>query len=581
MLRNRRTMHLHAGLAGRVFFLLFGAGNAYGDEPVGARQRVGVHHGQRWRCTARCSPTTSRRRDGRRSSGPLGWSRQLRLTPLHPAAYIADQGDRRAGAGRARGRRRQRGRRCSRASRRCRLHVWIGRGAGRLGRRRWSSRRSASSSATCAGRERHADPRPGAGAAGLRSAACSSRSTSSATPCSTIAYWTPMYGVAELARAPLTHELPLVRRRQRRRSGSLVFVAGAALADRARTPPGSEPATTRDAVTRRSDAGDAPEPGGWTCRDGRPGRLRRARSPRSGCSSWSSPLQAGVERQRDTVARRGRHGRDARVRARSYMLVFAVRPARRARSGGAACHAGAGAWRARRPRSRWRCVMAPALGEAGIGCRGLRRGRRRDVPAAAGGAAGRRGSSPWPPRCSAARRARAGSRDDGLAFAICSRPLAIVGHQPADAAATSTCSGPARRTPGSPSQSERNRFARDLHDILGHSLTVITVKAELAGRLLDVDPARARAELADLERLARDALADVRARRRGLPRADPARRAGPRPRRRWRRRRSRPTCPTATDEVPARPARAVRVDGARGRHQRDPAQRRPPVHACG
>jgi len=57
---------------------------------------------------------------------------------------------------------------------------------------------------------------------------------------------------------------------------------------------------------------------------------------------------------------------------------------------------------------------------------------------------------------------------------------------------------------------ERNRFARDLHDILGHSLTVITVKAELAQRLLDVDPARARAEVADLERLSRDALFDVR-----------------------------------------------------------------------
>jgi two-component system sensor histidine kinase DesK len=57
---------------------------------------------------------------------------------------------------------------------------------------------------------------------------------------------------------------------------------------------------------------------------------------------------------------------------------------------------------------------------------------------------------------------------------------------------------------------ERNRFARDLHDILGHSLTVITVKAELAGKLLDVDLDRARAEVADLERLSRDALADVR-----------------------------------------------------------------------
>ncbi len=57
---------------------------------------------------------------------------------------------------------------------------------------------------------------------------------------------------------------------------------------------------------------------------------------------------------------------------------------------------------------------------------------------------------------------------------------------------------------------ERARMARDLHDILGHSLTVITVKAELAGRLLDADPERVRAEVADIERLARDALADVR-----------------------------------------------------------------------
>ncbi|MGG7104674.1 sensor histidine kinase [Rhodococcus sp. 24CO] len=57
---------------------------------------------------------------------------------------------------------------------------------------------------------------------------------------------------------------------------------------------------------------------------------------------------------------------------------------------------------------------------------------------------------------------------------------------------------------------ERARMARDLHDILGHSLTVITVKAELANRLLDVDIERARSELDDLERLSRDALADVR-----------------------------------------------------------------------
>jgi two-component system, NarL family, sensor histidine kinase DesK len=60
-------------------------------------------------------------------------------------------------------------------------------------------------------------------------------------------------------------------------------------------------------------------------------------------------------------------------------------------------------------------------------------------------------------------------------------------------------------------EEERSRIAADLHDILGHSLTVITVKAELAQRLLDVDLERTRSELVDLEMLSRDALADVRA----------------------------------------------------------------------
>ena len=58
---------------------------------------------------------------------------------------------------------------------------------------------------------------------------------------------------------------------------------------------------------------------------------------------------------------------------------------------------------------------------------------------------------------------------------------------------------------------ERSRVARDLHDILGHSLTVITVKTELAGRLIDIDPERARTEIAEVEQLARGALTDVRA----------------------------------------------------------------------
>jgi two-component system sensor histidine kinase DesK len=57
---------------------------------------------------------------------------------------------------------------------------------------------------------------------------------------------------------------------------------------------------------------------------------------------------------------------------------------------------------------------------------------------------------------------------------------------------------------------ERNRFARDMHDIVGHSLTVIAVKAELAGRLVRRDPDRAEAEINDVERLSREALGEVR-----------------------------------------------------------------------
>jgi two-component system, NarL family, sensor histidine kinase DesK len=59
---------------------------------------------------------------------------------------------------------------------------------------------------------------------------------------------------------------------------------------------------------------------------------------------------------------------------------------------------------------------------------------------------------------------------------------------------------------------ERERMARDLHDVLGHSLTSITVKAGLARRLLERgDAERAAAEVGDVEQLGRQALADVRA----------------------------------------------------------------------
>ena len=58
---------------------------------------------------------------------------------------------------------------------------------------------------------------------------------------------------------------------------------------------------------------------------------------------------------------------------------------------------------------------------------------------------------------------------------------------------------------------ERERVARDVHDVLGHSLTALSVKAELAARLIDLDPERAKEELESIQATARQALAEVRA----------------------------------------------------------------------
>jgi two-component system sensor histidine kinase DesK len=57
---------------------------------------------------------------------------------------------------------------------------------------------------------------------------------------------------------------------------------------------------------------------------------------------------------------------------------------------------------------------------------------------------------------------------------------------------------------------ERVRFARDLHDLLGHSLSVIALKTQLARRRLPDDPDTAAADLADIESVTRDALREVR-----------------------------------------------------------------------
>ncbi|MEV2278433.1 histidine kinase [Nocardiopsis sp. NPDC049922] len=57
---------------------------------------------------------------------------------------------------------------------------------------------------------------------------------------------------------------------------------------------------------------------------------------------------------------------------------------------------------------------------------------------------------------------------------------------------------------------ERLRFSRDMHDLLGHSLSALAVKSELAGRLLEAAPERAAAEMAEVQALARTSLQQVR-----------------------------------------------------------------------
>ena len=63
---------------------------------------------------------------------------------------------------------------------------------------------------------------------------------------------------------------------------------------------------------------------------------------------------------------------------------------------------------------------------------------------------------------------------------------------------------------------ERERIGRDLHDLVGHSLTSLTISAQLARRLLESDPEAARAQLEHIETTTRQALADVRATATGM-----------------------------------------------------------------
>ncbi|MDQ6829452.1 MAG: sensor histidine kinase [Gemmatimonadota bacterium] len=63
---------------------------------------------------------------------------------------------------------------------------------------------------------------------------------------------------------------------------------------------------------------------------------------------------------------------------------------------------------------------------------------------------------------------------------------------------------------------ERERIARDLHDVLGHTLSLIVIKSELASKLAERDPKRAAREIRDVEQVARTALSEVREAIRGV-----------------------------------------------------------------
>jgi len=67
---------------------------------------------------------------------------------------------------------------------------------------------------------------------------------------------------------------------------------------------------------------------------------------------------------------------------------------------------------------------------------------------------------------------------------------------------------------------ERERIGRDLHDLLGHTLSLVTLKSELARKLALIDPPRAQREMEEVERVARHALGEVRAAVTGMRRSD-------------------------------------------------------------
>ncbi len=120
---------------------------------------------------------------------------------------------------------------------------------------------------------------------------------------------------------------------------------------------------------------------------------------------------------------------------------------------------------------------------------------------------------------------------------------------------------------------ERSRIARDLHDLLGHTLSLIALKTELAAKLVDSDPRRARTELEDVQEVTRHALSEVREAVQGYRRLARRRRA-----RRCARRVVSGGDRLSDRRIDRRPSRRdrerARLGGSGGDDERRPPQRR-------
>ena len=146
----------------------------------------------------------------------LGWSRQLRLTPLQPGGLHPHEGADRAGARRGRHLGGQRRRRWSRAKPSMPTHVWVACAVLTLLCTMVFAALGVFVGYLVPGRERHAGARPRPGAVLLPGQRVHADRPGHAR-CGTSRRLTPMFGVAEVSRAPLTGDLPWYAVRQRGR----------------------------------------------------------------------------------------------------------------------------------------------------------------------------------------------------------------------------------------------------------------------------------------------------------------------------------------------------------------------------